>query len=96
MFGGYGEVDPCGMLLYIHWVHFMVEMSREAASHLQRPMSAQEVVIHYFLANPELQRKLSQIPYYGGVMVKKLLEMELRCFKSKHWKRINRDRDRVW
>jgi len=28
MVGGYAAVDPCCMLLYIHWIHFMVEMSQ--------------------------------------------------------------------
>ena len=51
-------------------------------------MSVQEVDIHYFLANPELQQKLETVPYYGGVMVKKLLEIEKKVFKSKHWQKI--------
>jgi len=50
-------------------------------------MSVQEVDIHYFLSNPELQEKLEQVPYYGNIMVKKLLAIERNVFKSKHWKK---------
>lgn len=79
------QVDPCAMLLYLHFVHYMVVFSREAELHLQRPMSTQEVDIHYFLANPELQTPLVRVPYYGIEMMKKLHEIEALVFKSRNW-----------
>lgn len=93
MVGGYAEVDPCVMLLYIHWIHFMAEMSQDTRYHLQRPMSVQEVDVHYFLANPELQEKLQKVAYYGNIMVKKLLSIEKNVFKSKHWRKVEAPRD---
>ena len=53
--------------------------------HLQRPLSEQEVDMHYFLSNPELQRPLTTIPYYGKLIVQKLYEVEEVAFKSRHW-----------
>jgi len=54
---------------------------------MKKPASEQLVDLEFFLSNPELQKKLLKIPYYGLEMVRRLLDVEWRVHKTVHWNR---------
>lgn len=85
--GEWAQGFPSQMLMYVHFVHFLVAHSAEIRSHMKKPASEQLVDLEFFLSNPELQRKLLKIPYYGPEMVRSLIDIEWRVHKTIHWNR---------